>query len=67
MQQDDWADWIPLAQFSYNDKVHTSTGHSPFFLNYGQHPWKGVDTQVKVKTKAAGDFAREMAKVGEMH
>jgi len=62
-QQDDWADWIPLAQFSYNDKVHTSTGHSPFFLNYGQHPWKGTDTGIKVKTKAAGDFAKEMAKV----
>src|SRR6202048_2221341 len=38
--QDDWAEWVPLAEFSYNDKQNSSTGCSPFFLEYGQHPWK---------------------------
>ena len=41
--QDDWVEWLPLAKFSYNDKVHSSTGYSPFFLNYGQHPRKSMD------------------------
>lgn len=39
--QTDWAEWLTLAKFSYNDKVQSSTGYSPFYLNYGQHPWKG--------------------------
>ena len=42
-RQSDWAEWLPMAQFAYNDKVHSSTGQSPFFLNYGQHPYKGTE------------------------
>jgi len=33
--QDDWADWLPMAEFSYNDKVHTSMGFSPFYTMLG--------------------------------
>jgi len=39
--QDDWFDWLSMAEFQYNDKVHTSTKEMPFYLNYGRHPWKG--------------------------
>ena len=39
--QDDWEDWLAIAEYQYNDKVHSSTGHTPFYLNYGCHPWKG--------------------------
>ena len=24
--QDDWAEWLPLAKFSYNDKIQTLRG-----------------------------------------
>jgi hypothetical protein len=27
--QDDWSDWLAMAEFSYNDKVHTTTGFTP--------------------------------------
>ena len=37
-QQNDWSDLLPLAQFSYNNAVHTSTNTSPFFANFGYHP-----------------------------
>ena len=41
-RQTNWAEWLSLATFSYNDKEQTSTGHSPFFLNHGRHPNKGL-------------------------
>ena len=33
-----WVDMLPLAEFAYNNSVHSSTGVSPFFLVQGQHP-----------------------------
>ncbi|MBW0579584.1 hypothetical protein O181_119299 [Austropuccinia psidii MF-1] len=29
--QDDWNNWLPLAEFSYNNAEHSSTKQSPFF------------------------------------
>ena len=34
-QQDDWAEWLTLAEFAYNDREHSATKCSPFFVNYG--------------------------------
>jgi hypothetical protein len=36
-QQDDWVDWLLLAEFTYNNVVHETTGYLPFYLNRGQH------------------------------
>uniref|UniRef100_A0A8C5WCE5 Gypsy retrotransposon integrase-like protein 1 n=1 Tax=Leptobrachium leishanense TaxID=445787 RepID=A0A8C5WCE5_9ANUR len=36
--QDDWLDILPLAEFAYNNQVHSSTRLSPFYANYGYHP-----------------------------
>lgn len=36
--QGDWAGRLALAEFSYNNSVHESTGHAPFYLLYGFHP-----------------------------
>jgi len=36
--QDDWTDWLPLAQFALNNWVSTSTGESAFYLNHRRHP-----------------------------
>jgi len=47
-RQNDWFDWLSTAEFSYNDKVHSSTGSSPFFINYGRHPYKGTSTPKEV-------------------
>ena len=36
--QDDWAEWLPLAEFAANNLVNESTGLSPFFVNKGFNP-----------------------------
>jgi hypothetical protein len=35
--QNDWAQWLPIAEFAHNNSV-TVTGHSPFKLLYGYNP-----------------------------
>src|SRR5258705_1141153 len=42
-QQDNWADWLPLAEFAYNNKVHSATHQTPFKLDAGQHLHLGVE------------------------
>jgi len=41
--QDDWVDWLPLAEFACNNQVNESTKVSPFFANYGYHPRLGIE------------------------
>jgi hypothetical protein len=36
--QSDWDDWLPLAEFAYNNSVHEAVGTTPFHLNYGKAP-----------------------------
>jgi hypothetical protein len=37
-EQNDWSEHLPLAEFAYNDSVHSSTQVTPFFANYRYHP-----------------------------
>ena len=52
-------------QFSYNDKIQSSTGFSPFYLNYRQHPQKSVGPRHEVKTEVVGIFKKQMKKLSE--
>lgn len=61
--QTDWSEWLATAEFSYNDKVQVSTGYSPFFLNFGQHPRKGFEPRGWAKTESAENFAKRLQNV----
>jgi len=37
-RQNDWAEWLSIMEFSYNNWIHSSTGQSPFMINLGHHP-----------------------------
>jgi hypothetical protein len=37
-QQNDWVHWLPMAEFAANNHTLETTGHSPFYSNYGFHP-----------------------------
>ena len=40
-QQDDWVQWLPVAQFEANNTVSESTGVSPMMACHGQNPRMG--------------------------
>jgi hypothetical protein len=37
-RQNNWVDWLPLAEFASNNAISETTGFSPFFANYGFNP-----------------------------
>src|SRR5258705_8006847 len=59
-QQDDWANWLPLAEFAYNNKVHVATCQTPFELDAGQHPCLGVEPMRMSTVEAVDAFARQL-------
>src|SRR5258708_34193207 len=57
-RQDNWADWLPLAEFAYNNKVHTATHQTPFELETRQHPRLGVEPMRTSTVEAADAFTQ---------
>src|ERR1700677_4436768 len=41
--QSDWFDWISIVELTYNNKIHSSTKFSPFYLNTGLNPQMSVE------------------------
>ena len=37
-EQNNWARFLPMAEFAYNNDKNASTGHTSFKLNCGFHP-----------------------------
>src|SRR5882672_5555600 len=59
-QQDDWVDFLPLAEFAYNNTSHLATMVTPFFANKGFHP--------KLEVSLVSDAAHSVASnLKELH
>jgi transposase InsO family protein len=52
-EQDDWARWLPLAQFTYNHSIHSSTGVSPAEALMGFRGDLSVDVDIKMEESSA--------------
>jgi transposase InsO family protein len=64
--QDDWLDWLATAEFAYNNRIHSSTDHSPFFLEYGRHPHVPLALpSVTTTNPAANEFANTLSQARE--
>jgi len=59
-RQDDWVEWLALAEFSYNNRVQASTRQTPFMLNNGRHPRMGTEPLKDGKIDTADTFVKNM-------
>jgi hypothetical protein len=64
-RQDDWAEWLPLAEFTYNNRIHSSTRRTPFEVDSGQHPRIGVEPHRTTKVEAVEEFIDRIGKIRE--
>ena len=62
-RQEQWPDWLGMAEFAYNNKIHTATKNSLFKVNYGQDLRMGFEGRRKGKYEAAGKFMEKMRKI----
>src|SRR5260221_806601 len=64
-RQDDWANWLLLTEFAYNNKVHMATHRTPFELDAGQHPRLGAEPMRTSTVEAADTFVRQLDRAQE--
>ena len=62
-QQEQWPDWLGMAEFAYNNKVYSSTKTLPFKENYRQDPRIGFEVRKRGKYEGAKKF---IAKIKEI-
>ena len=60
-RQDDWTDLFPLAEFQYNNHVHSSTQHLLFLLEAGHLPQMGFEPdQRPSQVESVNEFIDQM-------
>ena len=64
-EQNDWARFLPMAKFAYNNTKNASTGHTPFELKWGYHPCVSFeeDTDPRSKSKSADELSAELGEL----
>ncbi|KAL5513317.1 hypothetical protein ACEPAH_3716 [Sanghuangporus vaninii] len=65
-RQSDWADWLALAEFAYNNREHSATKLSPFFVNSGVHPVGFTGVRTSSSNMSAEEFAKHVKGIHEL-
>ena len=63
--QDNWKEWLPIAEFVHNNIPHSAHQQSLFFLNYDHHPWTGKEILTDSRNKSAVAFVELMKSAQE--
>jgi len=64
-RQEQWPEWLGMAEFVYNNKTCSSTWTLPFKANYGQDPRMGFKGKKKGKYQGAEKFIEKIKKIQE--
>src|SRR5260370_12878665 len=65
-QQDNWTEFLPLAEFAYNNATNATMGVSPFFANKSYHPEITVDLQAASTSTEAEQFVTNLSELQDM-
>ena len=64
-RQKDWPEWLVMAEFAINNKVHIAIKTSPFIANYRKELRMEGDIRKKGKVESATELMERMKKVHE--
>jgi len=64
-RQKNWPEWLVLAEFTVNNKIHSAMKMFLFMVNYGRELRMGGDIRKKRKVKKAREFVVRIKKVQE--
>ena len=61
-KQDNWAKFLPIVEFTYNNAKHASIGYTPFKLNFGYHLRVSYEEDVdpRSRSKATDKLTEEL-------
>ena len=60
-RQDDWSELLLLAEFQYNNHIHSAMQHQLFFLETGRLPRMGFEPeQPPSRTESVNEFTEQM-------
>jgi transposase InsO family protein len=60
-RQDDWDELLPMAEFQYNNHIHSGTQQTPFLLDIGWHRHMGFEpTQSSSHLETVNEFTDPM-------
>ena len=64
-QQLDWTRYLALAEFTYNNTVHSATKVTPFYADTGRHPRFDVAANSMSVTDNPSELASRIASLGD--
>ena len=62
-KQNDWPEWLAIAEFAVNNKTHSAIKVSLFIENYGRELRIEADIKRKGNVEKAMEFAERMKKL----
>ena len=62
-QRDNWAELLPLAEFSFNNSPSTTTSVSSFFANKGYHPDLTVNSEIGLSSTQAQECTSNLSEL----
>ena len=64
-QQDDWVNYLALAEFVFNNTLNSSTQQTPFFTNIGFHPEFDIAITEQTTNPSATEFTSRLSIICE--
>ena len=62
-RQKNWTEWLVMAKFTINNKMHSATKVSLFIADYSKELRIGADINMKEKVEKAIEFVERMKKI----